>query len=73
MLANLSNDWSNISSTLNYPINFSEEDQARHQNANKCDICNSKNLIKLIVRKPSLTFITLKKIIVLEHFVQFVD
>ena len=42
MLTNLTNDWNTISSALNYPVNFSEEDQTRYQNAKKCYICNSK-------------------------------
>ena len=39
MLTSLTNDWNTISSTLKYPINFSEEDRKRHNEAKKCSIC----------------------------------
>ena len=39
MLANLTDDWKAISSTLNYPLNISEEDRKKHDEKNKCDIC----------------------------------
>ena len=39
MLTNLTDDWKQISSTLNYPLNISEEDRKKHNEKNKCDIC----------------------------------
>ena len=30
MLANLTDDWKEISSTLSYPLNISEEDRKKH-------------------------------------------
>ena len=42
MLKNITNDWNAISSRLNYPINFSEEDKKSHNETIKCDICKCK-------------------------------
>ena len=39
MLSNLTDDWKEISSTLNHPLNISEEDMKKHNEKNKCDIC----------------------------------
>ena len=39
MLANLTDDWKEIPSTLNHPLNISEEDRKKHNEKNKCDIC----------------------------------
>ena len=42
MLTNLTNDWKEISSTLNFPINFSQEDKKIHAEKKNCDICKCK-------------------------------
>ena len=42
MLTNLTDDWQQISSTLNYPLNISEEDRKKHSEKNKCDICKTR-------------------------------
>ena len=39
MLTNLTDDWKEISCTLDYPLNISEEDRKKHNEKNKCDIC----------------------------------
>ena len=39
MLANLTDDWKEISSALNYPLNICEEDRKKHTEKNQCDIC----------------------------------
>ena len=42
MLNNLTKDWKEISSKLNFPINFSLEDMELHAQKKKCDLCNCK-------------------------------
>ena len=43
MLANLTDDWKEISSTLNYLLNISGENRKKHNEKNKCDICKCKS------------------------------
>ena len=42
MLTNLTNDWNDIAVNLNFPINFSDEDQQSHNRKSSCDICQCK-------------------------------
>ena len=42
MLTNLTNDWNDIAVNLNFPINFSDEDQQCHNRKSSCDICQCK-------------------------------
>ena len=42
MLASLTNDWNDIAVNLNFPINFSDEDQQSHNRKSSCDICQCK-------------------------------
>ena len=38
MLANLTDDWKELSPTLNYPLSISEENRKKHNGKNNCDI-----------------------------------
>ena len=71
MLANLTDDWNEITSTLNYPINFSEEDKKDHNEKNKCDICKCK-FNKTDCKKTNTIFTTSGKTIMVELFVPIV-
>ena len=42
MLTNMTKDWSDISTNLNFPINFSDKDRQSHAMKTTCDICQCK-------------------------------